>query len=176
MATDLLGQPMSLVGSIYYDKPAGINWKVAWHQDLTLPFRREIQDPHFGPWTMKGGQLQAPAPAQVLRQTVILRIHLDPCRADTGGLKIISGSHAHGRLTAQEIMRLSEHSPFEFVEGPVASVLALNPLLVHGSSTAPNPSRRRVLSLQYAPQDLAETIGLGFIEQRHWAAAEKRSV
>src|SRR5512143_3742164 len=36
--------------AILFDKTPAANWKVAWHQDLTIPVRERHQRPGFGPW------------------------------------------------------------------------------------------------------------------------------
>src|SRR5689334_9888517 len=43
------------VRSILFDKTLDANWKVAWHQDLTICVRERIDAEGFGPWSLKEG-------------------------------------------------------------------------------------------------------------------------
>src|SRR5687767_4318291 len=53
-----------------FDKSAGANWLVVWHQDTALPLRERIDHAGWGPWSTKAGVLYAHAPAWALEQVV----------------------------------------------------------------------------------------------------------
>ncbi len=79
-----------------------------------------------------------------------LRIHLDDANESNGALIVVPGSHLMGRLASEQIARLVEHSRFRLCEVQAGDVLAMRPLLVHASRSAPAPARRRVIHVEYA--------------------------
>jgi hypothetical protein len=66
LAEALLGKKCFAVKDTFFNKTQESNWKVAWHQDLTIMVqkRREVQG--FGPWTVKAGIAHVQPPAGVL--------------------------------------------------------------------------------------------------------------
>ena len=51
----ILGPGAFAVRGLWFDKKAGANWGVPWHQDLTIAVRERGESPGFGPWTVKAG-------------------------------------------------------------------------------------------------------------------------
>jgi hypothetical protein len=49
----VLGRGAFPVRGLLFDKSRDANWKVAWHQDLSIAVRRKIDVPGFGPWSLK---------------------------------------------------------------------------------------------------------------------------
>jgi ectoine hydroxylase-related dioxygenase (phytanoyl-CoA dioxygenase family) len=150
-----LGAPGAfLVRSIFFDKQPGANWKVPWHQDLTIAVRERKEIAGFGPWSQKEGIPHVQPPAEVLERMVTLRLHLDDCDVDNGALKVLPGSHRHGVLSVDLIQR----SRLECAEVICAvgrgGILAMRPLLLHASSQAARPTHRRVIHLEFAMDDL----------------------
>lgn len=134
-----------------FDKSGARNWLVAWHQDTALPLESWNPSPEWGPWSLKEGIAYAHAPAWALEGLVALRIHLDPSTSASGPLRVIPGSHRLGVLPDAEAFRLGREGPsWDCVAGR-GSVFAMRPLLLHGSSKAAGPARRRVLHVEYAP-------------------------
>ena len=82
--------------SIYFDKPAGSNWFVSYHQDLTISVNAKIDLGGFGPWTVKQDQYAVQPPLQILENNFTIRIHLDDTDENNGALKVIPGSHLKG--------------------------------------------------------------------------------
>src|SRR6266404_6137134 len=138
------------VRSIYFDKSPETNWLVAWHQDLTLAVRSRIDVPGFGPWSMKDGIPHVQPPVELLEQMLTVRLHLDDCDETNGALRVIPGSHAFGRLTAERIRQLSGHSDAVLCRLSAGDALLMSPLLLHASSRSHNPGHRRVLHIEYA--------------------------
>ena len=97
-----------LVKAIYFDKPAGSNWLVAWHQDLMINVDQRTDQPDFGPWTNKPEGVSVQPPVAVLENVVTLRNHLDACDATNGALRVVPGSHRHGVVPATTI---AGHTP-----------------------------------------------------------------
>jgi hypothetical protein len=60
------------------------NWKVIWHQDLTVAAQQRIDIPGYGPWTHKAGVPHVQPPVDVLEQMLAIRVHLDPCGEENG--------------------------------------------------------------------------------------------
>ncbi|HEY2157713.1 MAG TPA: phytanoyl-CoA dioxygenase, partial [Isosphaeraceae bacterium] len=64
------------------------------------------------------------------------------------------GSHRHGRLDAEATRHLLERDlPVSCLAGR-GSVVMIRPLLLHASSPAESPRRRRVVHLEYAADPL----------------------
>lgn len=51
----VLGVGAFPVQGIFFDKPADVNWKVPWHQDLSIPVKARVEIPGFGPWSVAPG-------------------------------------------------------------------------------------------------------------------------
>ncbi|MCC2669694.1 MAG: protein involved in biosynthesis of mitomycin antibiotics/polyketide fumonisin, partial [Armatimonadetes bacterium] len=105
LAEAVLGEPASLVRSLLFDKNPAANWNVAWHQDLTIAVRERRDVPGYTAWSVKAGVPHCQPPDEVLGRMVAVRLHLDPCAADNGALRVLPGSHRHGRLSDEAIDR-----------------------------------------------------------------------
>jgi ectoine hydroxylase-related dioxygenase (phytanoyl-CoA dioxygenase family) len=137
------------VRGILFDKSPDANWKVTWHQDLTIGVRAKREVEGFGPWSDKDGAPHVQPPVGLLSEMVAVRLHLDDCTSENGPVRVIPGSHAEGRLSAAQIdaWRCRE-SEVECVVG-AGGVLAFRSLLLHASSPALAPLHRRVVHLEY---------------------------
>lgn len=138
----------------YFEKSRGYNWLVAPHQDLSIPVARRVDHDALAGWSAKDGTLFVQPPVAVLERLVALRLHVDDCGVDDGALKVVPGSHQHGRL--QDIDKARLRDAIGEVTCPVAAGggMAMRPLLVHASSKATGASRRRVLHFVFGPADL----------------------
>jgi hypothetical protein len=154
LAKRTLGPHAFCARALLFDKNADANWKVPWHQDLTIAVKQRHDVPGFGPWTIKDRVAHTHAPVPLLQHMVALRIHLDDCGPESGPLYVLAGSHLHGRLGAQEIAWWSEHAPPVRCTAARGEVLLLRPLVVHRSSPAERVGHRRVLHLEFAAGDL----------------------
>jgi ectoine hydroxylase-related dioxygenase (phytanoyl-CoA dioxygenase family) len=150
----ILGQDAFVTRAILFDKSAGANWSVPWHQDTTIAVRDRVEAPGFGPWSLKEGIDHVQPPAGVLEGMITARIHLDPCDEHNGALKVIAGSHRKGILDNQRLLDI--RSWHEEVICPVRAggALFMRPLLLHASSRAVNMTRRRVIHLEFARNPL----------------------
>jgi len=61
----VLGPECFAVRGIFFNKTRSSNWKVVWHQDLTIAVRERSDVRGFGPWTMKAGILHVQPPQEV---------------------------------------------------------------------------------------------------------------
>lgn len=150
VASAVLGEQCFAVRAILFDKTPSANWKVAWHQDLSIAARQRVDMPGFGPWTEKAGVAHVQPPVQVLENMLAVRIHLDPCGPDNGPVRVIDGSHRHGRLSADQIDALRRVEPEQDCLVEQGGILAFRPLLLHASAPAIVPAHRRVIHIEYA--------------------------
>ena len=65
-----MGGNARLVRGILFDKTEGANWKVPWHQDLTIAVNQKVETTGFGPWSIQAGILHVQPPASVLERMV----------------------------------------------------------------------------------------------------------
>ena len=151
----LLGPAARPVRGLFFDKTPDANWKVAWHQDLSIAVKKRIDVPDFGPWSMKQGVHHVQPPAPILENMLTIRLHLDDCLADNGPLLVIPGSHAHGVLRPAQIAEWHSKLTPQMCEVSRGGALLMRPLLLHASSAATNPSHRRVIHLEYSADQLA---------------------
>lgn len=142
------------VHSILFDKTPETNWRVALHQDLSICVKERHDVPGFTAWSMKEGVHHVQPPVALLERILTVRLHLDDCREDNGPLRVISGSHRHGRLTAEAIAVWRDKGPIETCVVPRGGAVIMKPLLLHYSSSATKPSHRRVLHVEFASEAL----------------------
>ena len=150
----VLGDSARVVRGILFDKTAGANWKVPWHQDVTIAVNRRIEAEGFGPWSWKAGVLHVQPPAHILERMVSIRLHLDPCPEENGALRVIAGSHVNGKLEERLVQELAERSTAVTCAMQRGGALIMRPLLLHASSASTIPGHRRVIHFDYAAVDL----------------------
>ncbi len=152
VATAILGAPAFVVRTLLFDKTPDANWKVAWHQDLTIAVAQRQEVPGFGPWSVKDGIPHVQPPIELLARMITLRLHLDDCMAANGALRVIPGTHRLGRLSPVEIASVREQSVDVTCELAAGGVMVMRPLILHASSPATSPLHRRVLHLEFAAE------------------------
>lgn len=143
-----------LIKSIYFDKPATSNWRVNWHQDLSIFVKVKNETYGFRNWTKKEDEYGVQPPAELLGNIITLRIHLDDADAANGALKVIPHSHSIGVMRAQTVS-FSE-SDAVICEVKAGDVMLMKPLLFHSSSRSESDRRRRVLHLELCSMELPE--------------------
>jgi len=150
LAESVLGRDCIAVRGLFFDKTPGANWKVTWHQDLTIAVHERIEVPGYGPWSEKVGVYHVQPPAEVLERMVAIRVHLDPCGDENGPVRVLPGTHRSGKLNPDQINAYRERiEPVDCVVDR-GGILAFHPLLLHSSSPASRPERRRVVHLEFA--------------------------
>ena len=150
----VLGPAARPVRAILFDKTAEANWKVAWHQDVTIAIREKRSAAGFSAWSEKDGVCHVQPPIEVLERMLTARIHLDDCDVENGPLRLFAGSHRAGRLDPQAIAGWRSTGKETVCTARRGDVLWMRPLLLHASSAAISPARRRVLHLEYASGSL----------------------
>jgi ectoine hydroxylase-related dioxygenase (phytanoyl-CoA dioxygenase family) len=161
----ILGAQAFAVRALFFDKTSETNWKVTWHQDLTIPTQVRCEVPGFGPWSVKAGITHVQPPASVLERMLTVRIHLDPCGLENGPLRVLPGTHRLGKVAGARINEMRTTIPEVSVAVPRGGLLLMRPLLLHASSPARSPTHRRVIHLEYAATELPA--GLAWRER--WA-------
>jgi ectoine hydroxylase-related dioxygenase (phytanoyl-CoA dioxygenase family) len=150
LVTSVLGEAAFPVGGILFDKSAAANWLVPWHQDVTIRVRSRSNLPGFGPWSVKAGVVHVQPPSDILDRMVAVRVHLDPCGADNGALRVLPRTHRSGRLSDSQIDAARRAIDPLTCEADAGDVLLMKPLLLHASSASERPAHRRVIHLEYA--------------------------
>ena len=154
VAEAVLGPHCFAVRAILFDKTAGANWKVTWHQDATIAVRARASLVGWGPWSEKEGVPHVQPPAELLERMLGVRVHLDDCGADNGPVRVLPGSHRVGRLSAAAIDAWRTAHPAVDCLAERGAILAIRPLILHASSAAVSPAHRRVLHLEFAAEEL----------------------
>lgn len=156
LARQVLGPASRVRKATLFDKTPAANWKVPWHQDLTIAVaeRREIEG--FRAWSRKEGVHHVQPPADILAATLAVRVHLDDAGADNGALRVVPGSHLFGRLEDEEVNRLRAELGERTCEVAAGDVHLFFPLLLHASSASTRAGHRRVLHLEYSAADLPD--------------------
>ena len=73
LAAASLGPSARAMKLTVFDKTANANWKVPWHQDLTIAVARRQEIEGFGPWSIKDGTVcSVPAGAGMLMSPLLL--------------------------------------------------------------------------------------------------------
>jgi ectoine hydroxylase-related dioxygenase (phytanoyl-CoA dioxygenase family) len=150
----MLGAQAFCVRATLFDKTPRANWQVAWHQDLVVPVRERREVPGFSAWSQKEGVTFVQPPAQVLEDMLAVRIDLDGSDAQNGALRVLPGTHTLGVLSARQRSDFSWSRAPVTCAVPTCGALVMRPLLLHASSRAEAPSRRRVVHLEFAAHQL----------------------
>ncbi|MGB2632383.1 MAG: phytanoyl-CoA dioxygenase family protein [Candidatus Acidiferrum sp.] len=149
----ILGPDCHAVKGILFNKTPESNWKVAWHQDLTIAVRQRIEITGFGPWTIKDGVHNVQPPTEILAGILAIRIHLDDNTVENGPLRVVRGSHKHGRLSSEQIAGWDK-SVAVTCTVPKGGALLMRPLVLHASSACIIPRSRRVVHLEFTALSL----------------------
>jgi ectoine hydroxylase-related dioxygenase (phytanoyl-CoA dioxygenase family) len=144
------GSKAQVVRGIFFDKTPEANWKVAWHQDLAIAVMKKIEVPEFTCWSLKAGIPHVQPPAHVLEKIVTIRLHLDDATAESGALKVIPGSHRHGRLSSTHVDRIKQETQPVNCRVERGGALVMRPLLLHSSSVSDGGQHRRVIHLEFS--------------------------
>jgi hypothetical protein len=135
-----------------FDKSSSKNWLVPLHQDLAIPVRERVDASQCSGWSEKEGVVFVQPPVDVLADLVAVRLHLDDSTEDNGPLKIVAGSHRHGRLSIDEAAKLRDRHREQICTANRGDALLMRPLLLHASSKARSDAPRRVLHFLYGPR------------------------
>ncbi len=158
LVNPVLGPACFPVRAILFDKAPGANWKVPWHQDVTIAVRARAETAGYGPWSVKAGIVHVQPPANVSEQMLSVRIHLDDCNNTNGALRVLPGTHRYGRLEQSRIATIAGTDEAVVCEVAAGGALLMRPLLLHASSESSSPGHRRVIHLDFAAIELASDL------------------
>lgn len=154
---NLIGVPVIATRAILFDKSPRTNWVLGWHQDTKIAVKSRIETPGYSAWSEKEGVIHCKPPQRILEASVAIRLHLDPCHAENGPLRVIPGSHLKG---------LQSQPPSDeqavTCQADAGDVLAMRPLLWHASSKSESPNHRRVIHIEYCSAQLDGTLEWAF--------------
>ena len=150
----ILGSSARVVRGIYFDKHKDANWKVAWHQDVTIAVKDRIDVDEYGPWSIKAGIHHVQPPESVLENMLTIRIHLDHTEESNGALRVLPATHQYGRLDTHQIEYWKQHRQPVTCSVKSGGAMIMRPLLLHSSTSASRPGHRRVLHFEYSANDL----------------------
>lgn len=156
IAEEVLGPEARPTKLTVFDKTPEANWNVPWHQDLTITVHERVDVPGYGPWSVKDGFPHVQPPVDVLANTLAIRLHLDDTPTLNGALRVLAGTHTLGRLSRSAVAELCDR--LDATDCPVSAggAMVMSPLLLHASSRATSPCRRRVLHFEYSAAALPE--------------------
>lgn len=152
-AATALGDQAFAVRAIFFDKVAGANWSLFWHQDNVIAVEQRVETPGFVGWSNKAGVWQVKPPAAVLAKMIAVRVHLDDCGAQNGPLRVLPGSHRHGWLD-EELDNWKQRVPEVVCTVGAGGIVTMCPLILHASAPSEAPTHRRVIHIEYAAAEL----------------------
>lgn len=150
IAGSVLGAGSQPVRAIWFDKSAGANWSLPWHQDRTIAVKERLEVRGFGPWSVKSGMVHVEPPFDLLAGMVTLRIHLDSVPATNAPLLIAPESHKFGRIPANEIPEVVKRCGAVSCLANAGDIWLYATPILHASEAATEPSHRRVLQVEFA--------------------------
>jgi hypothetical protein len=159
IAEAAVGRGAFAVRGLLFDKTPEANWKVVWHQDVTIALEERREVAGFGTWTEKDGVPHAQPPESLLSRMVAVRVHLDDCTEANGPVRVLPGSHRGGRLSGARIDDYRATHEAVVCTVPQGGILAFHSLLLHASSPALTPSHRRVVHLEFVAAEWADLPG-----------------
>lgn len=144
LVQELFGKNYFVVKSIYFDKPGGSNWFVAYHQDLTISVNEKADIEGYNSWTIKDNRFSVHPPVEILEKIYTIRIHLDSTDENNGALRIIPGSHKNGIVRGQAVEKRGE----VVCKVERGGAMIMRPLLFHASSRSINSQKRRIIHIE----------------------------
>jgi ectoine hydroxylase-related dioxygenase (phytanoyl-CoA dioxygenase family) len=153
----ILGPECFAVRGIFFNKTRQANWKVMWHQDLTIAVREQHPVIGFGPWTTKAEIWHVQPPSEIMSVMLAIRLDLDESDCDKGPLRVIPATHRRGRFSATEISALAKNNRVTCTV-PEGGALVMHRLLLHASSAYLVDKPRRVIHLEFAAQELSHAL------------------
>ena len=158
----VLGPQARPIRGLLFDKSPDANWKVPWHQDLSIAVAERVDIPEYGPWSKKGGVVHTHAPVSVLEKCLAIRLHLDHSNEQRGALQIIPQSHRLGKLLPEYICTATQNRTAIWCTAAPGDILLMHPLVLHRSSPATHPTRRRTIHFEYSSATLPQGLSWAY--------------
>lgn len=154
VAAEVLGDASRPVRAILFDKTAETNWSLDWHQDRTICIERRVAIDGYGPWSMKAGMQHVAPPFDLLSRMVTVRVHLDDVSVENAPLLIAPGSHRYGRVAIDDVPEVVRQCGVQVCLAKAGDIWLYATPILHASDAAARPTRRRVLQIDYAAEEL----------------------
>lgn len=154
VAAEVLGDASRPVRAILFDKTAETNWSLDWHQDRTICVERRVAVDGYDPWSMKAGMQHVAPPFDLLARMVTVRVHLDDVSVENAPLLIAPGSHRYGRVAIRDVPDLVRQCGVHACLAEAGDIWLYATPILHASDAAARPTRRRVLQIDYAAEEL----------------------
>jgi ectoine hydroxylase-related dioxygenase (phytanoyl-CoA dioxygenase family) len=164
LVSHALDAPAHPVRAILFDKHAGANWALGWHQDRTIAVRSRSNEPGFSHWTTKAGVQHVEPPFWIIERMVTARIHIDPVRSSSAPLLIAPGSHRLGRISEAQIEAVVDHCGTSACLAEIGDVWLYGTAILHASERSVSSNSRRVLQIDFSADALPgalEWLGIG---------------
>ena len=152
-ALGLLPNNAVAVQCTLFRKTPECNWKVPYHQDLSIPVTGRVAHAALSGWSIKEDGWYVQPPVELLDRLLAARLHLDPCGDDDGALRVVPETHRLGRINPERIAAMDKRRDEVVCSAEPGDLLLMRPLLLHASSKAERPNGRRVLHFLFAPPD-----------------------
>jgi hypothetical protein len=94
-----LGVAVFAIDATFLDKRSGANWAVAAHQDVIVPIPAAAPANAIRNERARHGVRYDEPRTRCCKNSSAVRIHFDHAGAESGGIAIVEGSHAGGRLS-----------------------------------------------------------------------------
>lgn len=133
-----------------FNKTAGSNWGVPWHQDRVVAVARRHDVPGYANWLQKESAWHCEPPAGMLKGMVFARVHFDPCGEENGAMELALGSHRHGLVDASDARLVAESCPQEVCAAAPGDVVFVKALTLYRSLTSRSGAPRRALRIDFA--------------------------
>jgi len=152
------GNNVRPVRAIAFNKSDGANWSLTWHQDRTICIKERFDLDGFGPWSTKQGLFHVEPPFEYIESMVTARMHLDPVGPNNAPLKIIRGSHRFGKVADRDVPKLIAQDRLFECHAEPGDVWFYSTPILHASDRAERGSSRRVLQVDFSPDDLPKPL------------------
>jgi Phytanoyl-CoA dioxygenase (PhyH) len=150
LADTRLGAVCRPVRALLFDKSAQNNWPLGWHQDRVIAVKQKHAVEGFGPWTRKAGLHHVQPPFAIIDAMVTLRIHLDDVDEGNAPLRVALGSHRFGRIAESAYDAVVDELDEQICLAKAGDIWIYSTPILHASSKARRPSRRRVVQVDYS--------------------------
>lgn len=168
MAEVLLQDSVEIAAGLMLDKPREASWDIDWHQDTSV-YCRAIPKGQVG--EIRGGLATFRPRDATMGRLLTARIAIDLDTDETGGLRVLPGTHLLGNCGPEGGKRFASERGIPCEQQP-GDVLFFNPLLVHRAAHNRVSARRRVVHLTYRRRDERLPVGGEWMQ---WPSVKNKS-
>lgn len=153
LARSLVSMAMP-VRAVLYDKTAGVNWSMPWHQNRVVTVSSREDVPGFRNWNRKDGVWHAEAPFPLLENMIFAIIHLDETDGPDCTMDLALGSHKLREVDNSEAAEMAEAFPIETCTANPGDVVFVKALTLCRSTVPDSPDTCRRLRVDFSPVPL----------------------